>query len=475
MAEIDTSSYPKALPVQQPGMLDTAAKLGAMQSQALTIDKQKLDLVNQRYTTMLRGLASLPDDATAKEFIDLGQQYVKQGLITPEMFAKYATGIPTNPAEIPRWRQKTFQQLSEVPQMINNHYGVPGTIDTGQTVTPTRTSPYRPGPIPGGPPIQKQVPPTTEVLGPGGVPQILGPQPSQLPVGAVQQPGGLPGQYVPPTPGSTAPIVPKPVTSLPVTAPPSTAPLTPPMKPPLGSPSDRIAEGFDAAQQPRGPITGLAPGEREARTITGAASGTQLAQAREAANNYQREVFPLEQAIPLLDKLGTKGTGPGTETINHLKSFILSNVPGVTEDSFKGLSDVAAYDKAKKYLTDFVNQTGSSGTNDKLAAAFAGNPSVGISNAAAADVAKAALALRKMKQAQILEFHKLNLPDDQFAKWATTWSNTQDARAYGFDLMSKEKQDKLLKSMTPQQKAVFARSLRIAHEAGLTNPITPAQ
>ena len=127
-------------------------------------------------------------------------------------------------------------------------------------------------------------------------------------------------------------------------------------------------------------------------------------QGGKTAARYQRDIFPLKEAIPALERLGTKGTGPGTETINNIKSFVLSNVPGVKESDFNGT--VGDYDKAKKYLTDFVNQTGSTGTNDKLAAAFAGNPSVHISNAAAQDVAKSALALRRMQQAQIIEFEK---------------------------------------------------------------------
>jgi hypothetical protein len=374
------------------------------------------------------------------------------------MFAKYATSIPVKQSDIPAWRRSTFQQLSTVQEMINQHYGIPGAIDTGQTVQPTRTTPFIPSPTPAGGPIQKQLPPSTGTIDTDpnsptyGQPKLLGPQQPQMPVGAVQQPGGIPGQIQP----NAAPIVPNRVRTSPV------LPVAP-----APTANDRVSQGFGAI----GPATGLPPGAAEAKQVTGKTSGEQLAADRIGATTYQREVFPLEQAIPALEKLGTKGTGPGTETFNHIKSFILSNVPGVKETDFNGT--VGDYDKAKKYLTDFVNQTGTTGTNDKLAAAFAGNPSVGISNAAAQDVAKSALALRRMKQAQIIEFGKLGIPDDQYAKWATTWNNTQDARAYGFDLMSPDKQQKLLKSMTAPQKQVFLNSLRIAHDAGLTNPIAP--
>ncbi len=176
------------------------------------------------------------------------------------------------------------------------------------------------------------------------------------------------------------------------------------------------------------------PGQSDAAQRAGAGSGEELVGARQRSLNYQQEVFPLEQAIPALEKLGTKGTGPGTESVDHLKSFVLSNIPGA---DFKGLKDdVATYDKAKKDLTDFVNQNGNSGTNDKLAAALAGNPSVNISNAAAVDVAKSALALRRMKQAQLVAFEHSGLPESEYAKFASKWNVGADSRAYGFDLMT---------------------------------------
>ena len=86
--------------------------------------------------------------------------------------------------------------------------------------------------------------------------------------------------------------------------------------------------------------------------------------------------------------------------------------PALPGADFNGLKhDVATYERAKKYLTDFVNQNGSTGTNDKLAAGFAGNQSVNISSAAAVDVAKSALALRRMKQAQLDAFERSGLPE----------------------------------------------------------------
>jgi hypothetical protein len=211
-----------------------------------------------------------------------------------------------------------------------------------------------------------------------------------------------------------------------------------------------------------GIVTAPAPGVAEAQVQTGAGSGAALNEARQHSLNYQQQVFPLETAIPALEKLGKTGTGPGTEEVNHVKSFLQSaGIPGFDAEKIKN------FDEAKKYLTDFVNQNGNSSTNDKLAAAFAGNPSVHISNAAAIDVAKSALALRRMKQAQLVDFEKSGLPDSDYTKRAAQWNINHDPRAYGFDLMSPDQRKKVLESLPKGKRELFMLDVQDALQNGI--------
>lgn len=210
---------------------------------------------------------------------------------------------------------------------------------------------------------------------------------------------------------------------------------------------------------------GQAPGVGTAAETAGGASGQLLAADRLRGSTFRREAYPLEQAIPALEKLGTTGTGPGTTELNNIKSFLQSaGIPGIDASKIKN------FDEAQKYLTDFVNQTGNSGTNDKLAAAFAGNPSTKISNAAAVDVAKAALSLRRMDQAKLLEFQKTGLGPDQYADWAAKWVTKQDPRAFGIDLMKSGDVQKMIGSLKGKERENFIASLRAAHENGLVTP-----
>lgn len=251
--------------------------------------------------------------------------------------------------------------------------------------------------------------------------------------------------------------------------------LLPSAQPTSGGKPVKLAQPGDGAAYgvPRGGPSAAPPGAAEAQREVGGISGKNLAGDLEAAKGYQRTVFPLEQAIPALEKLGTTGTGPGTSTINHLKSFVISNVPGAA-DALKGTKDdVAAFDKANKYLVDFVNQTGNSGTNDKLAAAFSGNPSTKISNAAAVDVAKAALALQKMQRAQLSIFQKTGLPDDQYSKFTSGNALKLDPRAFAIDFMKPSQVEKMMAGLKGDsediktEKGKFFYSLREAHDAGL--------
>lgn len=220
--------------------------------------------------------------------------------------------------------------------------------------------------------------------------------------------------------------------------------------------------GGNPGNRTPGVVTKPAPGVAEAQVQTGAGSGAALNEARQGALNYQQHVFPLEQAIPALERLGATGTGPGTDELNKVKSFLQSaGIPGLSVDKIKD------FDEAKKYLTDFVNQNGNSGTNDKLAAAFAGNPSVHISNAAALDVAKSALSLRRMKQAQLVEFEKSGRPDSDYTKWASQWNLSHDPRVYGFDMMAPEQRKKVLSEMPENKQQLFMMAVQDAVTHGI--------
>lgn len=466
MAETDTSSYlkPAALPAQKT-LLDQVGQYQQLESQKLGISQQKLKLMNDHFQVMNAELANMANDPSiTPQDAMLRLNNISKTLGTPEpvkqqMLNEYS--VLKTPEQVRQQAALSLKRGMAVQEKINNLYGAPGIVDTGQTIQPVNTSPMT-GMRPTGLPIQKQIPPTQPVLGPDNQPTLQGPTPAIAAPGTVTTP---------------TPVMPMRPTALPVGPRPS-AGITGPsanfggnvLGANVEAPTfnDRYSAAFPA---PSGPRTGFAPGVVEAENEAGGKSGQHLANERAASAAYQRDVFPLQQAIPALEKLGAKGTGPGTETINHLKSFILSNVPGITEKD-PAFASVPTFDKARKYLTDFVNQTGNSGTNDKLAAAFAGNPSVNISNAAAVDVAKAAYALRNVRQAQYLEFEQSGQPASNFSKWVAQRQHEIDPRAFGVDMMNDDAKKKLLGELNKnkREKQLFEKSLELAHRLGFITP-----
>lgn len=440
---VDTSIYKDAIaenPLDMAGkvveyknkLLGNVQHQQAVEKNAIGIDSAKVDLAMKRFGIMNDAISGLIGDRgygteNLKPKINgVMGRLVKDGVLSAQHAVEALQGIPDDPREQANALRNFHTMTQTAMERGNSFFGQPQTQNVGNALVTTQTPQYPGKPIATRGNVPLALPPTTETVQddptkPGyGKKVLLG----QTPAPAVRQgPGVVPA----------APQAPARVNA----PPPADTPIT----------------------------TALPPGQAEAASVAGGASGGALGDARNRSLNFQQEVTPLEQAIPALEKLGTKGTGPGTESINSLKSFILSNVPGA---DFKGLKDdVATYDKAKKYLTDFVNQNGNSGTNDKLAAAFAGNPSVNISNAAAVDVAKTALTLRRFKQAQLLAFEGSGKPDADFAKEAGKFAREHDPRAYGFDMMSPAERKKVIESLPKGKRELFMMDVQDAVSQGV--------
>jgi len=450
MAEVDTSIYsPLMKPVnpneQTNNLLDTMAKAQGVRANEIGIDSAKFELAMKNIgavNSTIAGLLGDPDVGKAdisKKIIDATTRLVKDNVYSAQHVTEALKSMPTDPARQANWLRNIYSQTQSAEQRAQSFFGAPQGISdqAGTRIVQTPGYPGLParerGYVPG------QLPPTT--------PAVQGdPTKPNYGAGGYVGPAGAPGLQQPGAAGGPPPGFP----SAPMPAArPAVAPAAVPAR-------------------PAAPMSSLPPGQAEAANVAGGASGGALGDARNRSLNYQQEVNPLEQAIPALEKLGTKGTGPGTESINHLKSFVLSNVPGA---DFKGLKDdVATYDKAKKYLTDFVNQNGNSGTNDKLAAAFAGNPSVNISNAAAVDVAKTALALRRFKQAQLVAFEGSGKPDADFAKEAGKFARDHDPRAFGFDMMTPAERKKVIESLPKGKRELFMMDVQDAVSQGILKP-----
>lgn len=209
-----------------------------------------------------------------------------------------------------------------------------------------------------------------------------------------------------------------------------------------------------------GIATGLPPGSEKSAAVL----QEDLARAR----NFGQELFPWQQALEKLKALGPGGTAPGSKGRQEFASFLYGLSPTVSRWAGVDPEKIRDYAEAEKYLTQAtMSRAASFGTHtdQALAQAISGNPNVHINDLANVDVVKAAIALRRMEQAQTLEASKAG-PVGYTAS-AAKWASTQDPRAFAIDLMPPEQIKKLQKDLKGKEREKFNASLKAAIDNGL--------
>ena len=344
-----TDSYPKAaLPVSP---LDTVEKLGriqmipgqlqqqqqSLQSNALTIDKQKLDLVNQRFGEFSKGLTALINkpDLTPDDIQKFTTTNVKLGYIPAEMGATFQTSMPAPQSfngDTAKWSTAAKQEMATqlqhaqtVKEAIDYHAGTNGLADTGGAVAPYSVS-QKPPALGGGfrqtgPAVAKTLP-----VGQTGTdpqtnnPTFAGPPPGSV-SGFPAAPGSAAPQPMPVSPAaplnSTSPIQPKPV---------QTSRITP-------APPQLFEAGRKAYEEDQALAT--------------------------------QKLTAIKPALLALDKIPDLRSGPGTKTFNEAIAALkaIGVIPTATKDD-----PTAVYQEVNKYLHQYLKGRGGRSDADLQAA-----------------------------------------------------------------------------------------------------------
>ncbi len=446
---VNTDIYPKANPINPLEIANQAAQYRNMlvqnQRQQVGLSQDRINLAHQQYGQLSQFLGSLAQDP--RMATDQGpallhqatQQAVQQGWITPDIANVELANMPTDPTQIPQYLQSLNTRVQDAAGQFSKIYGEPSTINNGNTIVPVTASPLT-GIRRIGADIPVQTSPGERATLVNGT-NAQG-QPTVTPAGTILQNAGM-----------------NPLTAMPATAP--NQPVNQLQPYPQGQAPVPAAQGGSV-------VTGASPGALEANKVIGTQSGQQLATDRAQEANFQADVTPLVNARDALIRLGPQGSGPGTEQINEIKSFAqsmgLGSLAGIDPQKIKD------FDEAKKYLVQYASQFGSPNTNDKLAAAFAGNPNMNISNSAAVDVLKTALSLRRLQNAKVQAFDASGEQPSTYGQWATKFNASQDPVAYGFDMMSPEQRKKYVSGLSPAERQKFVGSLQTATQLGLVTP-----
>jgi hypothetical protein len=469
--EADTSSYNQPLPVSPLDMTKNIASTRSAVQQNISNDTKiasdKLQLMATQFNLMNNELANLIDSgATKPQAAERLQRFSKTLNLPPvavdhmmqelnaapdvATFAKFAIrrGMDT--------MQKYGVQLGTNENQTDgatNYQGVRASPEKGGGFTPSTQSAQQPGPTQ---PTVNNNPNSPNYLQPG----IVGPAAAP---GFAPSQGGLP--VAPPAPMAAAPMPsprPRPA-GLPV------EPITPSV--PVSGPSGPTQQtGFDFKERFAGEpriVTGAPPGVASAISSVREQSGKDYASALTRAGNAQVELQPDLAVLDIVKGKAPGDFGPGTDSLNQLKKVAVTWLPNVEAKLIEQSGD---YDTVKKYLIQGARSAGNTGTNDQLAAAFEGSPNTTMNTATIESIVKTRVALKKMEAAQALLFEKENLPPSEFSKWKAKNQNVLDPRAFGWDLMSNEARQKLVKRLTPKEYQKLETSIQFANDANLIEP-----
>lgn len=454
MAEVDTSSYPK-LPTSPPNFLDVAGKYQglqqgqqAIQSNALSIQKQQLDQIQQRFTAIsgqIPGLLS-KKDLNEGDITNFYQNNVKEKLITPDMAATEIGQIPPT-AGMPSAQaaQVLKNHLSNKLQMGMNimdalkfHLGDSGTINNGAVQQPTLISP-KPGF--------------------GGLPNggVVGTQPgipSQLPPGTPIVSQGQPGQPPQGTPGYVGPTNTNPLPVGPMANPPATAPQSM-----GGGKVNGINIGPDtgAGAKPQ-PFTasGNPPQFDEGKK--------QLAADQDMATQRLTAIKQAQQALPLMAGIMS---GPTTATFTN--ALATAKAYGIISTTVN--DPVIARQEVLKKLNAYVGSSPLAGRSDAgLLQTEASSPNPNIQNLPALKkLTVDAISMDRLQAARAGAFNNQDL--SKYPTFRSTFPAQMDERAFGLDLMEPKERNELLTRMTKNANTFegkkFWKSLKIVDDQGL--------
>ncbi|MFM0638083.1 hypothetical protein PQQ63_15380 [Paraburkholderia metrosideri] len=440
-----------------------AQQVQQMKTGQVALDTNAQALAAKRMGVIAQiGVANLSNpNATPQDYVNGIVSAAQNGQIDPQSASTaivHASQVLSDPQQF-----KTYLQngLAALPPEIQAQYVKPAiqAINTGGQTNIVATNPISGAPTVTGsltntlsPSEQVARVPTVGANGAQGtVSQASLAPPSLLPPGTA--PGAMSeggnGRY--PTAAPAAGAVPAAGASTPGAAP---APASTPA----------------AAAGPAGFLpTSLPPGVSQAADVAGTASGQQFADDQKANAGSGQRVYQLQSALTGLQNAGS--TGPGTATMNNIKSFLLAQSPDWLKNHLPGVdpNQIQNYDEANKYLTQYADAKAASMGGDtakQLATTLSGNASTHISNLAAQDVVKANIGLERMGQAQQAAFAASGLPTSQYTTFASKFGSTIDPRVFIADQLPPTQVMNIVSKMKPQEQAQFKNQYNWAVQNG---------
>lgn len=435
---VDMPTFNRLAAAAGPGYAPAAAA-GLNQSTEIAGQQQAQAL--KSFGAMATALDSLGPDATYQQVHDKAAEGVRAGWLQPQGANSVLTGMPQgddpqSKATRAHMLQVMGDQLRTASERLQSQYGRPEMPDTGGQKIPGTVSPRTGAFTPAGAPIANTPTPGDR----NATQSTWNPVTRQFEHTARQD-------VAPMVDGQGNPIAGSAVPGLPAS----------------GRPGAAAAAPKSLAQPSPG-----TPEEMQGSTAHAVA-------ARDRANSYQANIYPVEGAITALQGADT---GKGGEVLNNIRGllgdtplkYVSSFLPSTLSDQEKR----TLYDEANKYTTGMaLAAPGGTRSNAGEAAQAAANPNVHISNPAALAVSKSILAQKRMEQAGTLAFNKTGQPGSNYDTFMNTWATDQDPRGFLADRMKPAERAAMVKEMGGIKSAAYQR-FKASYLAGVDAKVTDA-
>jgi hypothetical protein len=191
---------------------------------------------------------------------------------------------------------------------------------------------------------------------------------------------------------------------------------------------------------------------------------------RNRNSHYAEDMYPINGLIDALEKVGPKGSGPGKEELNTLKSALYAFsdwVPGLDKQlgDPEMMGDFAKGVKFAKQLASSVANNVGPHTNEGLTTAFASSPNMNMLNLPAKDLAKSIYGLRNMQQVMMIQAQKEGVPNSGLARWTqNNWSLRVNPAGFMWDRLDDTERDRVIHKIEtikdPNRRAAEMTKLR---------------
>lgn len=398
-----------------------------LSAEQMALGQQHLAAVHQAAAALAADPASTVDDAH-RALGDLAAQ----GVITrgdADRYAGQIEALRSNPEGFRSYLRGHVNSLQAAPDLFRATYGTPDVQDLGDNLL-TRT-----------------VSPSMGVRNLGASPKTLTPQDkaTRLPTFQGGQQGNIPVSDATDRYGYAK------------------------KAPPISGPQGGAGAAAGAAAMAPSNFNPTGPALGQTRVAEGGADA--YVRDLQAAAGSGGELANLQAALGNLNALGAEGTGPGTQGRKRIASFLnsagLGRLPGVDPKRIEDL------DEATNYLASAARSgTLNAAPGQAPGAGSPTTPDIGeISQPAAANLVRAQIGLKRLQQAQARSYTGRD-NGAGYAQHAADFASGQDPRAFSFDLRTPAEKQKLLQSLGPKDGPAyqkFIKSLRTAHDLGLTN------